>query len=57
MPYPDMAISLRKITRHCCEHIACRAFELAMKRKKKVIAIHNGKQLPHDRWSVSSGRE
>ncbi len=40
MPSPDMALSMRKITRHCSERIARRAFELAMKRKKKVTAIH-----------------
>lgn len=40
MPSPDMAISVRKITRHCSERIARRAFELAMKRGKKVTAIH-----------------
>jgi 3-isopropylmalate dehydrogenase len=40
MPSPDMAISLRKITRHGSERIARRAFELAMKRRKKVTAIH-----------------
>jgi 3-isopropylmalate dehydrogenase len=40
MPSPDMAISMRKITRHCSERIARRAFELAMKRKRKVTAIH-----------------
>lgn len=40
MPSPDMAISVRKITRHCSERIARRAFELAMKRRKKVTAIH-----------------
>lgn len=40
MPSPDMALSTRKITRHCCERIARRAFELAMKRKRKVTAIH-----------------
>jgi 3-isopropylmalate dehydrogenase len=40
MPSPDMAISLRKITRHCSERIARRAFEWAMKRRKKVTAIH-----------------
>ena len=40
MPTPDMALSTRKITRHCSERIARRAFELAMKRKKKVTAIH-----------------
>jgi 3-isopropylmalate dehydrogenase len=37
---PDMAISLRKITRHGSERIARRAFQLAMKRRKKVTAIH-----------------
>lgn len=40
MPSPDMAISVRKITRHCSERIARRAFEMAMKRKRKVTAIH-----------------
>lgn len=37
---PDMAISTRKITRHCCDRIARRAFEWAMKRRKKVTAVH-----------------
>jgi 3-isopropylmalate dehydrogenase len=40
MPSPDMALSVRKITRHCSERIARRAFELAMKRKRKVTAVH-----------------
>ena len=40
MPSPDMALSVRKVTRHCCERIARRSFELAMKRRKKVTAIH-----------------
>lgn len=40
MPDPDMALSIRKITRHCSERIASRAFELAMKRNRKVTAIH-----------------
>jgi 3-isopropylmalate dehydrogenase len=40
MPSPDMALSIRKITRHGSERIARRAFELAMKRRKKVTAIH-----------------
>jgi 3-isopropylmalate dehydrogenase len=40
MPSPDMALSTRKITRHCSERIARRAFELAMIRRKKVTAIH-----------------
>lgn len=40
MPSPDMAISLRKITAHCSNRIARRSFELAMKRRKKVTAVH-----------------
>lgn len=40
MPSPDMAISLRKITAHCSNRIARRAFELASKRRKKVTAVH-----------------
>ena len=40
MPSPDMALSVRKITRHCSERIARRAFELAMTRRKMVTAIH-----------------
>lgn len=40
MPSPDMALAVRKITRHCSERIARRAFELAMTRRKKVTAIH-----------------
>ena len=40
MPSPDMALSTRKITRHCSERIARRAFELALTRRKRVTAIH-----------------
>jgi 3-isopropylmalate dehydrogenase len=40
MPSPDMALATRKITRHCSERIARASFELAMKRRKKVTAIH-----------------
>jgi 3-isopropylmalate dehydrogenase len=40
MPSPDMALSVRKITRHCSERIARRAFEWAMTRRKKVTAVH-----------------
>ncbi|KAF1050280.1 isocitrate/isopropylmalate dehydrogenase family protein [Xylophilus sp.] len=40
MPSPDMALSIRKITRHCSERIARRAFELAATRRRKVTAIH-----------------
>ena len=40
MPSPDMALSIRKITRHCSDRIARRAFEWAMRRRRKVTAIH-----------------
>ena len=40
MPDPDMALSIRKITRRGSERIARRAFELAMKRRRRVTAIH-----------------
>lgn len=40
MPTPDIALSIRKITAHCSERIARRAFELAMKRRRKVTAVH-----------------
>jgi len=37
---PDVAISLRKVTRAACERIARRAFELAMTRQRRVTAVH-----------------
>jgi 3-isopropylmalate dehydrogenase len=40
MPSPDMALSVRKVTRHCSERIARRAFEWAMRRRRKVTAVH-----------------
>lgn len=40
MPTPDIALSVRKITVHGSERIARRAFELAMKRRKKVSVVH-----------------
>jgi 3-isopropylmalate dehydrogenase len=40
MPSPDMALSIRKITRHASDRISRRAFELAMKRRRKVTALH-----------------
>ncbi|RWD66299.1 MAG: isocitrate/isopropylmalate dehydrogenase family protein [Mesorhizobium sp.] len=40
MPTHDVALSVRKITAHACERIARAAFELAMKRGKKVTAVH-----------------
>ncbi len=42
MPTPDIAMSLRKITRHACDRIARRAFDLARRRQKqkRVTAVH-----------------
>ena len=40
MPDPDMALSVRKITRHASTRICREAFKLAMQRNKKVAAIH-----------------
>jgi 3-isopropylmalate dehydrogenase len=40
MPTPDIAMSMRKITAHACERIARAAFDLAMKRDKRVTAVH-----------------
>ena len=40
MPTPEVALSVRKITAPACERIARQAFLLAMKRGKKVTAVH-----------------
>ncbi|MGO4855336.1 isocitrate/isopropylmalate dehydrogenase family protein [Phaeovulum sp. W22_SRMD_FR3] len=40
MPDRDMALSVRKITRHGSMRICREAFKLAMQRTKKVVAIH-----------------
>ncbi len=40
MPDPDMALSVRKITRFGSMRICREAFKLAMQRKRKVAAIH-----------------
>lgn len=45
MPTPDLAMSVRKITAKGCERIARAAFELAMKRRKKVTAVHKANVL------------
>ena len=42
---PDVVISLRRITKHCCERIAKAAFELAMTRKKHVTIVHKANVL------------
>jgi len=40
MPTEDMALSVRRVTAHCCERITRRAFEMARTRTKKVTAVH-----------------
>lgn len=42
---PDVAISLRRITRLCCERIARAAFQLAMTRNKHVSIVHKANVL------------
>jgi 3-isopropylmalate dehydrogenase len=45
MPTPDLALSIRKVTAHACERIARRAFEGAMRRRRKVTAVHKANVL------------
>ncbi len=45
MPDPDMVISMRKVTRHACERIARRAFELAMTRQRHLTPVHKANVL------------
>jgi 3-isopropylmalate dehydrogenase len=40
MPTPGVALAVRKITARACERIARSAFRLAMKRRRKVTAVH-----------------
>jgi isocitrate/isopropylmalate dehydrogenase len=40
MPTEDMALSVRRVTAKCCERIARRAFEAALRRRRKVTAVH-----------------
>ena len=40
MPDPDMALSIRKITAKGSARVTRAAFELAMRRRKKVTAVH-----------------
>lgn len=41
----DVAVSLRRITRVCSERIARAAFELAMRRRKRVTIVHKANVL------------
>ncbi|MGE5096783.1 MAG: isocitrate/isopropylmalate dehydrogenase family protein [Betaproteobacteria bacterium] len=40
MPSPDVALAVRKVTARASERIARSAFGLAMKRRRKVTAVH-----------------
>ncbi len=42
---PDVVVSLRRITRECCERIARSAFELAMGRSRHVTIVHKANVL------------
>lgn len=42
---PDVVVSLRRITRTCCERIARSAFKLAMARRKHVTIVHKANVL------------
>jgi isocitrate/isopropylmalate dehydrogenase len=45
MPTPDLAMSLRKITRQGATRIAEAAFKLAMQRRRKLTAVHKANVL------------
>ena len=45
MPTPDVAIALGIITRQACERIAREAFELAMRRRRRVTIVHKANVL------------
>jgi 3-isopropylmalate dehydrogenase len=40
MPTPDLALAVRKVTRHASERIALEAFKIAATRRKKVTVVH-----------------
>jgi 3-isopropylmalate dehydrogenase len=45
MPTPDLAMAFRKITRSACLRIAEGGFQLAMRRRRKVTAVHKANVL------------
>ena len=45
MPTPDLAMTVRKVTRRQCHRIAKVAFEWAARRRKKVTAVHKANVL------------
>src|SRR3981081_67127 len=42
---PDVVVSLRRITRDCCERIAHAACRLAMRRRKRLTIVHKANVL------------
>src|ERR1700737_2048401 len=42
---PDVVVSLRRITRRCCERIAEAACQLAMNRRKRLTIVHKANVL------------
>lgn len=42
---PDVVVSLRRITRHCCERIAQAACRLAINRRKRLTIVHKANVL------------
>ncbi len=42
---PDVVISLRRVTRHCCERIAQAACQLAMRRNRHLTIVHKANVL------------
>jgi 3-isopropylmalate dehydrogenase len=42
---PDVVVSMRRITRPCCERIAAAAFRLAARRRRHVTAVHKANVL------------
>ncbi len=45
MPTPDLALSIRKVTRHASTRIAEQAFVIASQRRRKVTAVHKANVL------------
>jgi isocitrate/isopropylmalate dehydrogenase len=45
MPTPDLALSIRKVTRHASTRIAEEAFIIANQRRRKITAVHKANVL------------
>ncbi len=58
MPTPDMALSIRKVTRKASLRICETAFQLAAQRRKKVTAVHKANVLrTSDQFFLECARE